>query len=1494
MHGGTSSGALEPTAAPTLVAQHLPPLSKFSGGQGDNETETFEEWLEQLEMVAVACQWSEQAKLVNLTTRLKGQAYAFLRTCTPAQKASYTLLVERLRARFTPVNIPSVQTSLFHDRKQRAGESVDEYAQDLQQLFLKAYPRVQQGSSEAEQLGKSVLASQFVAGLRGNIKLKLAGSDGDFDHLLTRARFEEAKDRDLGDHARKPPNKRKLLEAESPGSNSMHQGRGHVRPSASKSSGQCFSCGATGHFQRQCPMRGRGLPREARGSKDKVATIVLHKDSPQVAVTEDEWQDRAVDRALEETCVTLHGVEPPTKTDPGDNLGTIPTTEVHIEGVPAKALVDTGSPTTIISLPFLLEVLSKNRTRGQDLQQWRDEVKERLQQTSLHLRSYSGQVLPIVKQVKLKLSREHYHTDAWVQVQANAPVQLLLGTDLQPALGVQLMVVGTNGDAHDLLNPSRSALQATQKIDPLAMDVLPFPAEEEQPSVCLLQAVKLPPRQMKLVRVRHCGKVDTMSEALFQPDAGFLNMTGLDMEDAMVSLRGEVTLVVSNPQNVPVRLEEGQLLGQVQPVDWVRETDGDGTSTCADGGKPEGHSIVCGLQQCSSDQRQEQLIAALDLDGLHLNADARQKLEGVIREFADTFALTDDELGNTHVITHTIDTGSSPPIRQPPRRIPFSLRGKVEEMIAAMLKKGVVQPSSSPWASPIVLVAKKDGSTRFCVDYRRLNAVTKMDVYPLPRIDDSLDLLAGNKYFTTLDLASGYWQVRVEESDREKTAFTTHNGLYEFVVMPFGLCNAPATFQRLMENILHGLVGKICLVYIDDILVMGTTLEEHLENLRTVLTRLHQSGLRLKPSKCHLLQQEVEYLGHRVSAAGVMTDPSKAEAVRVFPVPTDVKPLRSFLGLASYYRRFIPNFSVVASPLFQLTKKGAVFQWDQACQKAFDELKRLLIDAPVLAFSDFSLEFILETDASGIGLGAVLAQEHPDGTTHPIAYASRTVQPHERNYGITELEALAVVWSVKHFRQYLYGHKCHIFTDHEALKALLNTPHPSGKLARWGLLLQELDLTIHYVPGKKNPRADALSRSPLSVPDSSTYLPVVAATAVDSEHAQGGDCTSAELRDRQRDDPQLRKMIELLEQGILPPDPAEARLLATTSDQYVVSEGILYHLGRDKTLHLVPPTMDRKKLYLEAHGGRFGAHLGDVKVHEMLARHYWWPKMRNDITSWTRSCLTCATRRVSQAVKPLLSPIPVSGPFDRVGVDVVQLPMSARGNRYAVVFMDYLTKWPEVYATRDQSAYTIAKLLVEGVITRHGVPSVLLSDRGSAFLSKLLKEVYELMGIKKANTTAYHPQTDGLVEQFHCTLLDMLAKTGKQSGKDLDTCLPFVLFAYRASQQASTGESPFYLLYGRDPRLPTEAMLCPVPNPTLMYTDDYITEMTKKMTRAWELARDSIQKAQARQKIQHDRHARPLTFQEGERVCVYASCSFWQGIQVVQAILWPVSHNSSV
>ena len=354
-----------------------------------------------------------------------------------------------------------------------------------------------------------------------------------------------------------------------------------------------------------------------------------------------------------------------------------------------------------------------------------------------------------------------------------------------------------------------------------------------------------------------------------------------------------------------------------------------------------------------------------------------------------------------------------------------------------------------------------------------------MDVFVLPRVGDTLDLLSQTQYFSTLDLAAGYWQVRMDRDSQEKTAFSTCSGHYEFRVMPFGLCNGPSTFQRLMESVLMGLSQSRCMVYLDDVMVIGRNFTEHLENLWEVFGRFRWANLKLKPEKCFLASSKVLYLGYVVSREGISADVQKVEAVRSFPRPTNLTSLRSFLGLASYYRRFILNFSTVASPLYALTQKDAEFFLGQSEQVAFDHLKQILIDSPVLAFPNFDQEFILETDASGVGLGPILAQNQPDGTVQPIAYGSRTSQQHEKKYGAAELEALGVVWAVKHFRHYLYGHHCHVFTDHEPLKSLLNTPHPSGKLARWGLALQEVDIVIYYRPGKSNVSADSLSRYPV-------------------------------------------------------------------------------------------------------------------------------------------------------------------------------------------------------------------------------------------------------------------------------------------------------------------------------------------------------------------------------------------------------------------------------
>ena len=368
------------------------------------------------------------------------------------------------------------------------------------------------------------------------------------------------------------------------------------------------------------------------------------------------------------------------------------------------------------------------------------------------------------------------------------------------------------------------------------------------------------------------------------------------------------------------------------------------------------------------------------------------------------------------------------------------------------------------------------------------------------------------------------------------------------------------------------------------------------------------------------------------------------------------------------------------------------------------------------------------------------------------------------------------------------------------------------------------------------------------------------------------------IRDRQWRDPEIKLIMDYLENGDLPKDERKARKLVLGRSLYQVVDGVLYHMEPDKSLRLIPPVYDQEQLFQEVHGGIFGAHLKDAKIHGELSKHYWWPKMRADICKWCHSCLVCATRQAGRVVQPPLTLIPVSGPFHRVGVDVIKFPKSHAGNQYGVVFVDYLTKWPEVFPTSDQTALTIAKLFVEQIICHHGVPAQLLSDHGAVFLSHLFTEICKLLGVEKLNTTAYHPQTDGLVERFNRTLTDMLAKKVEHSGKDWDTHLPFVLFTYRASLQESTKESPFYLLYGRDPRLPTTLGLDSAQH-HIADLDTYKEEVAFKFSEAWKLARDNIKKAQQYQKKQYDHKTRLPRFEVGDRVFVYMpaakACKAW-------------------
>ena len=448
----------------------------------------------------------------------------------------------------------------------------------------------------------------------------------------------------------------------------------------------------------------------------------------------------------------------------------------------------------------------------------------------------------------------------------------------------------------------------------------------------------------------------------------------------------------------------------------------------------------------------------------------------------------------------------------------------------------------------------------------------------------------------------------------------------------------------------------------------------------------------------------------------------------------------------------------------------------------------MLVTAPVLAYPQFQSEhlFILETDASTEGLGAVLAQQQSDGKVHPIAYASRSLNPHERNYGITELKTLGLVWAVKTFRAYLLGHHCVVYIDHSACTSLLNAKHPSPKLAQWAMAIQEMDLNIRHRAGKGNFVADALSRNPVSTDSSSG--PCSQVLQVDSEPSIANETTDAKLQFKdseigqlQRKDEEFAPIFRYLEDGFLPNDEHKAKKLVLEKSRFDVIDGVLHYENPDTPgcWKIAVPQCLRLILMKEAHGGRFAGHFAKRKMHSSLKKKYWWNQIHADIRQHCRTCLTCVSRKgPGQSVRPFLQPIPVGGPFHRVGVDVLQLPLTFSGNQYTVVFMDYFTKWPEVFAVPNQKAETIARLLVEFVTSWHGVPELLLSDRGPNFLSELVNEVCGLVGTVKINTAGYHPQCDGLVEKFNSTIINMLSKCVEKHGRDWDDHLPYLLFAY--------------------------------------------------------------------------------------------------------------------
>ncbi|UYV65660.1 hypothetical protein LAZ67_3004992, partial [Cordylochernes scorpioides] len=814
----------------------------------------------------------------------------------------------------------------------------------------------------------------------------------------------------------------------------------------------------------------------------------------------------------------------------------------------------------------------------------------------------------------------------------------------------------------------------------------------------------------------------------------------------------------------------------------------------------------------------------------------KEQLKQVLERYEDLFS---SGLGRSNLVKHRIDTEGAKPIKHKPYRVSAKEREIIKEQIDEMLRDGIIRPSSSPWSFPVILVKKRDGKYRFCVDYRKLNDVTVKDVYPIPRIDEVLDTLQGSKYFSAIDLKSGYWQVEVEEKDKEKTAFTTAHGLYEFNVMPFGLCNAPATFERNMENMLGNLRWQICLCYLDEVIIYSSDFSTHLKRIEAVLKCFREANLKLNNKKCQFAFEELEILGHITNQHGIKPAEHNIKAIRDFPRPKKIKEVQSFLGMCSYYRKFIKGFSKIADPLTSLIKKNVPFTWTENQEKAFQTLKVALINPPILGHFDPNAITYIHTDASNIGLGATLVQKFGD-KEKVISYLSRTLSKPEQNYSTTEKECLAVVWSMSKLRPYLYGRHFKIVTDHHALCWLKNLKDPTGRLARWALKIQEYNFEIIH---KSDVKDDFIEN--------------------------------------------IKENLSGNKRSITQNFKEENRCLYKKNPN---PEGRVWLL--------VVPKKRRKEVMSEYHNHMLNGHLGVARTTYRLKNKYYWPSMLKDVSEFVKTCHLCQSRKGSNHLPSgLLQPIPPANyPFERIGIDFVgPLPSTKRRRKWIIVLTDYCTKYAETKAVSEATVKEVSTFLIEHIILRHGAPKFLIRDRGSQFTSNLMKEgqgvglldkgdVYAMLsqevaelnaplasgepadvdgskmeahwelfvwarrpgdmksetvarafyenwivrfgaphtvisdqgkqftsqlfkdlttlcGIKLRHSTAYHPQCNGKIERLHRTI-----KTAIRAHNDIKwtETLPTVLLGLRAAINKDNNHSLPQMVYGKTIRLPGE------------------------------------------------------------------------------------------
>ena len=864
------------------------------------------------------------------------------------------------------------------------------------------------------------------------------------------------------------------------------------------------------------------------------------------------------------------------------------------------------------------------------------------------------------------------------------------------------------------------------------------------------------------------------------------------------------------------------------------------------------------------------LLASLTLDE---NSFTRGELPRVVCDFPDVFPEELPGLPPEREVEFTIDLlPGTAPISTPPYRFaPAELR-ELKAQLQELQDLGFIRPSTSPWGAPALFAQKKDGSLRLCIDYRKLNRVTVKNKYPMPRIDDLFDQLRGATCFSKIDLRSGYHQLRVRREDIPKTAFRTRYGHYEFVVMPFGLTNAPASFMDLMNRIFRAYLDRFVIVFIDDILIYSPSEEEHQSHLSVVLKLLREHQLYAKLSKCEFWLSEVKFLGHVVSKNGISVDPGKIESILTWEHPKNVFEIRSFLGLAGYYRRFVLDFSRLAAPMTRLTRKGTRFVWDDKCELAFEELKKRLTSAPILVVPERGVGYSVYCDASREGLGCVLMQRGK-----VVAYGSRQLKTHERNYPTHDLELAAIIFALKSWRHYLYGEKFEVFSDHKSLKYLFSQKELNLRQRRWMEHLEDYDFELQYHPGKANVVADALSRKPASLASLAIeewkMMKHLGFFALHCEDIREGvtlcnltvhSTLSTRVVEAQQMDEEARTFRAKFLNGEAP----MGWMIHT--DQSVRFQGKLF-----------VPLSCRDEILREFHHSPLAVHPGGTKMYHDLRRQFWWSGMKRDVANFVSKCLTCQQVKAEhQRPAGELQPLPVAEwKWENVTMDFVTgLPRSPRGHDAVWVIVDRLTKTAHFLPIRvTDSIEALSRLYIREIIRLHGIPVSIVSDRDPRFTARFWQGLQSALGTKLLFSTAYHPQTDGQSERTIQVLEDMLRACVLDFRGSWEDHLPLVEFAYNNSYQSSIEMAPYEALYGRPCRSPvcwSELGETTLIGPELVAeTAENMGLIRKRLKAAQELTTEKVKvirqrllTAQSRQKSYADRRRRPLSFDVGDHV----------------------------